>query len=150
MKTYTAKPSEIVRKWILIDATDLVLGRLSSEVAQLLRGKHKPTFTPHIDMGDFVIIVNAEKVRLTGNKEEYKTYFRHTGYPGGTRFTSLKELRSTRPEEVIVHAVKGMLPHNRLGRQLIKKLKVYRGSEHPHQAQQPETWNLKKELSVNE
>lgn len=150
MKTYTAKPSEIVRKWILIDATDLVLGRLSSEVAQLLRGKHKPTFTPHIDTGDFVIIVNAEKVRLTGNKEENKTFFRHTGYPGGTRFTSLKELRSTRPEDVIVRAVKGMLPHNRLGRQLIKKLKVYRGTEHPHQAQQPETWNLKKELSVNE
>jgi len=150
LKTYTAKPSEIVRKWILIDATDLVLGRLSSEVAQILRGKHKPTFTPHMDMGDFVIIVNAEKVRLTGNKENNKTYFRHTGYPGGTRFTSLIELRSTRPEDVIVRAVKGMLPHNRLGRQLIKKLKVYRGAEHPHQAQEPETWNLKKELSVNE
>ncbi|MGC9512445.1 MAG: 50S ribosomal protein L13 [Fidelibacterota bacterium] len=149
MKTYTAKPSEIERKWFIIDATDLVLGRLSSEVAQILRGKHKPTFTPHMDTGDFVIIINAEKVRLTGNKESYKRYFRHTGYPGGTRYTSLKELRSTRPEEVITRAVRGMLPRTRLGRQLIKKLKVYSGPEHPHQAQMPETLNLKKELSDN-
>jgi large subunit ribosomal protein L13 len=150
LKTYTAKPSEIEQKWYLIDATDLVLGRLSSEVAQLLRGKHKPTFTPHMDMGDFVIIINAEKVRLTGNKEGNKRYFRHTGYPGGTRYTSLKELRSSRPEEVITRAVKGMLPHNRLGRQLIKKLKVYCGPEHPHQAQMPESLKLKKELNVND
>jgi large subunit ribosomal protein L13 len=149
LKTYTAKPSEIERKWFIIDATDLVLGRLSSEVAQILRGKHKPTFTPHMDTGDFVIIINAEKVRLTGNKESYKQYFRHTGYPGGTRYTSLKELRSSRPEEVITRAVRGMLPHTRLGRQLIKKLKVYSGPEHPHQAQMPQTLNLKKELSDN-
>ncbi len=150
MKTYTAKPSEIEHKWYLVDATDLVLGRLSSEVAQILRGKHKPTFTPHMDTGDFVIIINAEKVRLTGNKEFTKEYFRHTGYPGGTRYAKLKDMRSTRPQEIITRAVKGMLPHNRLGRQLIKKLKVYSGPEHPHQAQMPERLNLKKELNVND
>ncbi|MDD3807392.1 MAG: 50S ribosomal protein L13 [Candidatus Marinimicrobia bacterium] len=144
MKTYTAKLSDIEQKWYIIDATDMVLGRLSSEVAQLLRGKHKPTFTPHLDMGDYVIIVNAEKVRVTGNKASYKQYFHHTGYPGGTRFKSYKDLQATNPEAVILHAVKGMLPHNRLGRQLIKKLKVYRGPEHPHAAQKPETLNFKR------
>lgn len=139
MKTYSAKPSDISHEWLLIDADGISLGRLASRIAQLLRGKHKPTFTPHMDTGDFVIIVNAEKVRLTGNKEDSKSYFKHTGYPGGQRYTSFREQRAKHPERVIEHAVKGMLPHNRLGRQIIRKLKVYAGSEHPHQAQQPKT-----------
>jgi len=137
LKTYSAKPSEFNADWLVVDAEGVSLGRLASQIAQLLRGKHKPIFTPHIDTGDFVIVVNAEKVRLSGTKEETKSYFRHTGHPGGARFTSYRELLEKHPERIIEHAVKGMLPHNRLGRQIIKKLKVYVGPEHPHQAQQP-------------
>ena len=137
MKTYSAKPSEITRDWWIVDATDMPLGRLASEVAQIIRGKHKPIFTPHIDTGDYIIVVNAEKVRLTGNKEEQKTYFSHSGYLGGGRERSYKKLLAVRPEEIIEKAVKGMIPHNKLGRQVIKKLKVYAGNEHPHLAQAP-------------
>ncbi|MCK5520816.1 MAG: 50S ribosomal protein L13 [Candidatus Marinimicrobia bacterium] len=139
MKTYSAKPSDISHEWLLVDAEGISLGRLASKIAQLLRGKHKPIFTPHMDTGDFVIVVNAAKVRLSGKKEEDKTYFRHTGYPGGGRFTSFKQLREKHPERIIEHAVKGMLPHNILGRQVFSKLKVYAGAEHPHEAQQPKT-----------
>ncbi len=137
MKTYNVKASEIEREWWIVDATDKTLGRLSTKIAQILRGKHKPTFVPHLDNGDFVIVTNAEKIRVTGNKEEQKTYFRHSGYPGGARFTSLKQMRAAHPERIIEHAVKGMLPHNRLGRAQIKKMKVYAGESHPHDAQQP-------------
>ncbi len=139
MKTYSAKPSDINPEWLLVDAEGVPLGRLASKIAQLLRGKHKPIFTPHMDTGDFVIVINADKVRLSGNKAESKTYFRHTGYPGGARFTSYKEMMEKAPTRIIEHAVKGMLPHNRLGRQVIKKLKIYAGAEHPHEAQQPKT-----------
>jgi len=142
MQTYSVKKSEIERKWLIVDATNVVLGRLASEVAQRLRGKHKRIFTPHLDTGDFVIVVNADKVRLTGRKVEQKTYFRHSGYPGGARITDLNKLIQVKPERVIEHAVKGMLPHNRLGRALFRKLKVYRGESHPHQAQKPEQLEL--------
>lgn len=138
MKTYMAKPGEITRKWYLIDATDKTLGRLASEVAKLLRGKHKPIYTPHVDTGDNVIIINAEKVKVTGNKFLNKLYYRHSGYPGGLKITNFKDMVQKHPERVIELAVKGMLPHNRLGRKMFKKLKVYRGAEHPHQAQKPE------------
>lgn len=137
MKTYNVKASEIEREWWIVDATDKTLGRLSTLIAQVLRGKHKPTFVPHLDNGDFIVVTNAEKIRVTGNKEEQKTYFRHSGYPGGARFTSLKQLREKHPERILEHAVKGMLPHNRLGRAQIKKMKVYAGENHPHEAQQP-------------
>lgn len=137
MKTYNVKASEIERQWWVVDATDKTLGRLSTAIAQILRGKHKPTFVPHLDNGDFVVVTNADKVRVTGNKEEQKQYFRHSGYPGGARFTSLKGLREKHPERIIEHAVKGMLPHNRLGRAQIKKMKVYASDTHPHEAQQP-------------
>ncbi|MCE5273433.1 50S ribosomal protein L13 [bacterium] len=138
MQTYSIKKGEIEKKWLVVDATNMVLGRLASVVAQRLRGKNKPVFTPHLDTGDFVIVVNADKVRLTGRKIEYKTYFRHSGYPGGARLTDLSKLIKDKPERVIEHAVRGMLPHNRLGRSQLKKLKVYRGEKHPHQAQKPE------------
>jgi len=138
MQTYSIKKGEIEKKWLVVDATDVVLGRLASVVAQRLRGKNKPVFTPHLDTGDFVIIVNADKVRLTGRKIEHKTYFRHSGYPGGARLTDLSKMIKDKPEMVIEHAVRGMLPHNRLGRSQLKKLKVYRGEKHPHQAQKPE------------
>ncbi|MBW6457676.1 MAG: 50S ribosomal protein L13 [FCB group bacterium] len=137
MRTFSAKPTDIKHDWYLVDAEDVVLGRLASKVAQILRGKHKPIYTPHMDTGDFVIVINADKVRLTGTKEEKKSYFRHTGYPGGSRTTTFKELFAKRPEEVVRKAVKGMIPHNKLGRQIFKKLKVYAGSEHPHESQQP-------------
>lgn len=143
MKTYMAKPAEVERKWYVIDATDQTLGRLSSEVAAILRGKHKATYTPHVDTGDFVIIINAEKVKLTGNKLKDKKYYRHSGYPGGIKEISAGELLQKRPERAIEIAVKGMLPHNRLGRAMFKKLKVYRGGEHPHQAQKPEPRELR-------
>ncbi len=142
MKTYSPKAGEIERNWYVVDATNQVLGRLASEIAQILRGKHKPTFAPHIDVGDFVVVVNADKVRITGRKIESKTYFRHSGYPGGKKFTSLAEMLERHPEDVIKIAVKGMLPKNRLASQQIKKLKIYTGPEHPHQAQQPETLEL--------
>ena len=142
MQTYSVKKSETDRKWLVVDATDVVLGRLASEVAQRLRGKHKRIFTPHLDTGDFVIIINADKVRLTGRKLDQKTYFRHSGYPGGARIEDLNKLIKDKPERVIEHAVKGMLPHNRLGRAQFRKLKVYRGESHPHQAQKPEQLEL--------
>lgn len=135
--TYMAKPSDVKKEWLLIDATGVPLGRLASHVAQLLRGKHKPIFTPHIDTGDFVIVINAEKVKLTGRKLVTETRFRHTGYPGGAKEVSLAKLMEKRPEEVVRKAVWGMLPHNRLGRATLRKLKAYRGSNHPHEAQNP-------------
>ena len=137
VRTYSPKPGEIERHWHVIDASDVVLGRLATHAATLLRGKHKPVFAPHVDTGDFVIIVNAEKVALTGNKRQTKVAYRHSGYPGGLKQVGYEELLTKRPERAVELAVKGMLPHNRLGRQLIKKLKVYAGAEHPHAAQQP-------------
>lgn len=137
-KTYMAKPSDIDRKWVVIDAKDKVLGRLAGQIANILRGKHKPQFTPHMDTGDFVIVVNAEKVLLTGKKREQKVYRRHTGYPGGLRVTSVDRMLETRPEEVIRKTVWGMLPKNKLSRQQLTKLKVYAGPDHPHAAQMPE------------
>jgi large subunit ribosomal protein L13 len=138
MKTYTPKVTDIQRRWLIVDAENKVLGRLASEIAQLLRGKHKPMFTPHLDTGDFVIVVNAEKVRLTGNKAETKTYFRHTGYMGGEKHIPVKDMLTAHPERVVELAVKGMLPKNNLGRLMRRKLKVYAGPDHPHVAQQPE------------
>jgi len=138
MKTYVAKAGEIERKWFVVDAQGLKLGRLSTEVARILRGKHKPTFTPFLDCGDFVIIVNAEKVVLTGNKLDQKMYRYHTGYPGGLKETSYRKLMSTKPEKAVEMAVKGMLPKNALGRQIYRKLKVYAGPNHEHAAQRPE------------
>jgi large subunit ribosomal protein L13 len=137
-KTYMARPSDIERNWYVVDAEDKVLGRLAAEVATILRGKHKPQFTPHMDTGDFVIIVNAEKIKLTGKKWEKKTYYWHTGYPGGLRSRTATELRSRQPEEIIRKAVWGMMPKNSLGRNQMKKLKIYAGPEHPHMAQMPE------------
>jgi large subunit ribosomal protein L13 len=137
MKTYTPKAPEIQRNWLVVDAQDQVLGRLASHVAQLLRGKHKPMFTPHLDTGDFVVVINAEKVRLTGNKAENKQYFRHSGYMGGERFIPFRTMLEKHPERVIDLAVKGMLPKNNLGRLMRRKLKVYAGPQHPHEAQQP-------------
>ena len=135
MKTYSTKASDILRKWHVIDATGEILGRLATRVAILLRGKHKPLYAPHLDTGDFVIIVNAAKVRVTGKKAQQKVYYRHSGYPGGLRSISFAEMRQKHPTRVIEHAVKGMLPHNRLGSAMLKKLKVYAGPDHPHQAQ---------------
>lgn len=137
MRTYSPKPADVQRQWYVIDATDVVLGRLASQVATLLRGKHKPIFAPHIDTGDFVIVVNADKVVLTGNKLQQKKAYRHSGYPGGLRAMPYSELMRKRPERAVEKAVKGMLPKNSLGRKMAKKLKVYAGPEHPHQAQQP-------------
>ena len=137
MKTISIKKSEITKNWWLADAEGQVLGRFSSKVAQYLRGKHKADFTPHMDMGDFVVVINAEKIKVTGNKERDKTYFKHTGYPGGGSEINLAELRRSRPERIIEKAVRGMLPHNRLGRSINSHLKVYSGPEHPHNAQQP-------------
>jgi len=136
--TYTPKASEITRDWHVVDAEGLVLGRLSTEVASLLRGKHKPTFTPHMDMGDHVIIINADKVVLSSNKADAKLVYRHSGYPGGLKSTSYANLLDTKPAEAVRGTVRGMLPHNRLGRQMLKKLKVYAGATHPHEAQQPQ------------
>lgn len=138
MKTTMAKPLEVERKWYVVDATDQVVGRLATNVAAVLRGKHKPTFTPNVDAGDYVIIVNADKVRLTGNKENKKTYRYHTGFPGGIREIPYAELLEKHPERILEKAIKGMLPHNKLGRQMYKKLKVYAGPEHAHAAQMPE------------
>lgn len=138
MKTYSAKPGEVERKWYVVDATGQTLGRLASRVATVLRGKHKPQYTPHVDTGDFVIVVNADKIKLSGRKLDQKVYYRHTGYAGGLKQTTARELLRTRPERMIEQAVWGMLPHHRLGRRMIRKLKVYRGADHPHQAQQPE------------
>ena len=138
MKTYSAKKEDIERQWVVIDAQDQVLGRLATRVATILRGKNKPIFTNHVDTGDFVIIINAEKVRLTGNKLDAKMYYRHSGYPGGIKGMTAREMLVRKPEQVIKIAVKGMLPKNRLASQVITKLKVYAGPDHPHKAQQPE------------
>ena len=137
MKTYMAKPAEVERKWYVVDATDMVLGRLASQVAMVLRGKNKPTFTPNVDTGDYVIIINADKVRLTGKKLEKKYYRYHTGYIGGLKEVQYKKLMAEKPEFVVYKAVKGMLPKNAIGRTMIKKLHVYAGNEHNHEAQQP-------------
>ena len=137
MKTYSAKPGEIARDWYLVDADGQTLGRLATQIADRLRGKGKPQYTPHVDTGDFVVVVNAEKIAVTGNKLDQKIYYRHSGYPGGLRSRTLREQLERRPEEVLRKAVKGMLPRNRLARQQITKLKIYAGPEHPHEAQNP-------------
>lgn len=136
-KTYTPKPADIERRWYVVDAGGATLGRLASEIAQVLRGKRKPVFSPHMDVGDYVIVVNAEKVAVTGDKEQAKKYFRHSGFPGGISEMSLGELRARHPERIIEAAVKGMLPKNKLGRAMFRKLKVYAGPDHPHAAQSP-------------
>ena len=143
MKTESVKGSEIIRDWHFVDAKDQTLGRLASSIAQILRGKNKVNFTPNLDMSDFIVVINAEQVILTGNKENSKEYWRHTGYPGGQKIISYKKMLEEHPDRVIKNAVKGMLPHNKLGRKLLKHLKVYSGSEHPHSAQNP------KELKIN-
>jgi large subunit ribosomal protein L13 len=137
MKTYVAKPTDRERNWLLVDANGQTLGRLSTQIADALRGKRKPTYTPHIDTGDFVVVINAEKIAVTGNKLEDKRYYRHSGYPGGLKSRTLAEQLARQPEEVIRHSVKGMLPRNRLARKQLTKLKIYAGPEHPHIAQQP-------------
>ena len=142
MKTTMAKANEVDRKWYVIDAEGKVLGRLATEVANILRGKNKPIYTPHVDTGDFVIVINAEKVKLTGSKWDDKIHAYHTGYPGGRREVAYNEIREKHPERVIEYAVKGMLPKNRLGRSMFTKLKVYAGSEHPHAAQKPENYEV--------
>ena len=139
METTSIRADEINRKWFIVDAEGQTLGRLASEIAQIIRGKKKPFYTPHMDMGDYVVVVNAEKVKVTGNKEKDKSYFRHSGFPGGVTQISLQKVRQDFPERIITNAVKGMLPHNRLGRQLLTHLKVYSGTEHPHAAQLPKT-----------
>jgi len=139
MKTYVATPQDRERNWVLVDAEGQNLGRLATQIADLLRGKRKPTYTPHCDVGDFVVVVNAEKITVTGNKRTEKMYYRHSGYPGGIKSRTLNEMLERRPEEVLRLAVKGMLPRNRLARKQITKLKIYAGPEHPHAAQQPET-----------
>jgi large subunit ribosomal protein L13 len=143
MKTQFAKKGETERKWYVVDAEGKILGRLATQIASHLRGKHKPVFTPHVDTGDFVVVVNADKVKFTGRKLDQKVYYRHSNYPGGLKSETLKERLEAKPEEVIRDAVWGMLPKNRLGRTLIKKLKVYRGAEHPHEAQKPEPLSVK-------
>jgi large subunit ribosomal protein L13 len=143
MKSYVAKPLEIERKWYVVDADGKTLGRLAAEVAKILRGKHKPIFTPHVDTGDFVIVVNAEKIRVTGNKMDDKKYRWHTGYVGNLQERSFREMNQRHPERVVELAIKGMLPHNSLGSQMYTKLKVYAGSEHKHEAQKPEVLEIK-------
>ncbi|CAH0120707.1 MULTISPECIES: 50S ribosomal protein L13 [unclassified Paenibacillus] len=141
--TYMAKPNEVERKWYIIDAEGKTLGRLATEAASLIRGKHKPQFTPHVDTGDFVVIINADKIVLTGKKLQNKMYYRHSHYPGGLKVTSAQEMLNKKPERMVELAVHGMLPKNRLGEKMKLKLKVYAGSEHPHQAQQPEVYELR-------
>lgn len=143
MRTYSPKPGDITRQWHVVDAADLVLGRMASQIAQLLRGKHKPIYAPHVDTGDFVIVVNAEKIVLTGNKRDQKISYRHSGYPGGLKKVPYSQLLETKPERAVYMAVKGMLPHNKLGRQIMTKLKVYAGPEHPHAAQKPQPFEIK-------
>ncbi len=144
MRTYSPKAGEVTRAWHVIDAEDVVLGRLATQAATLLRGKHKPTYAPHLDTGDFVVVVNAEKVALTGNKRDQQFQYRHTGYPGGLRKDSFGNLLDKRPERLLEKTIQGMLPKNKLGRAMGKKLKVYAGPEHPHQAQNPQTFDVKK------
>ncbi|PAP76091.1 50S ribosomal protein L13 [Rubrivirga marina] len=141
-KTYSAKPGDVEQAWHVVDAENVVVGRLAARVATILRGKDKPEYTPHMDVGDYVVVVNADKVRFTGKKETDKKYFRHSGYPGGIRERTPKEVRATHPERIIEAAVKGMLPRTKLGRQLYKKLHVYAGPDHPHEAQQPQTLTI--------
>ncbi|GAA4606520.1 50S ribosomal protein L13 [Actinoallomurus liliacearum] len=143
MRTYTPKPADVQRQWHVIDATDVVLGRLASQVATLLRGKHKPIYAPHLDTGDFVIIVNADKVALSGKKLEQKKAYRHSGYPGGLRSIAYSDLMKKNPERAVEKAIKGMLPKNTLGRKMFSKVKVYAGPDHPHQAQQPVPYDIK-------
>lgn len=144
MKTFIAKENEVERKWFVVDAEGAVLGRLATEAARRLRGKHKPIYTPFVDTGDFIVVINAEKVRLTGNKLEDKVYYSHTGYPGGLRSRTAKNILTGQfPERVIENAIRGMLPKNKLGRQMFRKLKVYQGAEHPHAAQKPEQLDLR-------
>lgn len=138
MKTFSPKPENIDRQWYMVDANAQILGRLASNIAQRLRGKHKPEFAPHMDNGDFVVVVNCEKIRVTGDKLHQKKYYRHSGYVGSLKSTTLEKKLAQKPEEVLMHAVRGMLPKNRLGRVMLKKLKVYAGSEHPHEAQNPQ------------
>ncbi|TYO93813.1 50S ribosomal protein L13 [Desulfallas thermosapovorans] len=140
--TYMAKPADVQRKWYIIDGEGKVLGRVAAEAARLLRGKHKPIFTPHVNTGDHVIIINADKVVLTGDKLRQKMYYRHSGYPGGLKATRYDKLMQEKPELAVYKAVTGMLPHNSLGRDMARKLRVYRGSEHPHEAQKPEVWEM--------
>ena len=142
MRTYSPKPGDVTRQWHVIDATDVVLGRLATQAATLLRGKHKPIYAPHLDTGDFVVVINAEKVALTGNKRESKLAYRHSGYPGGLRATPYSELLERHPEKAVEKAIKGMLPHNTLGRAMMRKLKVYAGPVHPHQAQSPAPFEI--------
>ncbi len=142
MKTVSAKPEQVERNWVLVDAEGQVLGRLAGRVAQILRGKNKPSFTPHVDTGDFVVVINADKIKITGRKLDRKYYYSHSGYAGGIHSKSLRVMMERKPEEVIKLAVKGMLPKSRLGRQLLNKLKVYAGPEHPHEAQKPEEIKL--------
>ncbi|NVM22565.1 MAG: 50S ribosomal protein L13 [Desulfobacterales bacterium] len=142
MKTYSAKPKEVVKKWYIVDASGCVLGRLASFVATRLRGKHKPVYTPHMDTGDHIIVINADKVALTGRKWDQKVYYRHSGYVGGLKSTTAGQLLQKRPDSMVVYAVRGMLPKNRLGRKMLKKLKVYAGPDHPHEAQRPEQLQL--------
>jgi large subunit ribosomal protein L13 len=142
VKTYSPKAADIQREWFVIDAKDQTLGRLATQVAVLLRGKHKPIFAPHMDVGDYVIVLNCDKIRVTGRKLDQKIYYRHSGYPGGLRAESLRDTLRKHPERVIQTAVRGMLPKNRLGRKMIKKLKIYAGDTHPHQAQQPKVFEL--------
>jgi large subunit ribosomal protein L13 len=143
VKTFVAKPATIEKKWYVVDAAGHTLGRLSTVVADTLRGKRKPTYTPNIDTGDFVVIINAEKIVVTGNKAEQKMYWRHSGYPGGIKGESFTHLLARRPEEIVRHAVKGMLPHNKLGRAQLRKLKIYAGPKHPHEAQNPDVLEIK-------
>jgi large subunit ribosomal protein L13 len=138
MGTYQARKDEVARQWVLMDATDMVLGRLAVQIASILRGKTKPEFTPHTDVGDFVVIINADKIKVTGNKLEQKTYFHHSGFMGGIKSATMKDILKKKPEDVIKHAVKGMLPKNSLGRAMFRKLKVYMGENHPHEAQKPQ------------
>ena len=142
MQTYMATPKDVERKWYILDAANKPLGRLATEAARLLRGKHKPIFTPHIDTGDHVIVINAEKVILTGNKLQKKRFYRLSRFPGGLKSMDYQTLLATKPELAIEKAVKGMIPHNRLGREMMKKIRIYRGAEHPHTAQKPEVWNF--------
>ena len=143
MKTYSLKKEEVERNWFLLDATDKVLGRVATKIADRIRGKDKPTFTPHTDGGDYVVVINAEKIKVTGSKFTDKKYYRHSLYPGGLKTKTFKDLTKDNPERIIEEAVKGMLPKNKLGRSMIKKLKVYRGSEHNHESQKPIEWNPK-------
>ena len=141
MKTFSLKNTEVTRDWVVFDASDRVLGRFATKIADKLRGKDKPTFTPHVDGGDFVVVINAEKVKVTGKKSDQKKYYKHSLYPGGLKEKSYQEVLNNNPERIIENAVRGMLPKNKLGKSIFKKLKVYRGSEHPHESQNPTVWN---------